>query len=233
MRNFYIRKILDDDQVKNIKEIIKISNEQELWIDGLTSVTLKKTEIKKNYELSDIELAQKINTSIMSCLDQDEQFLCFTAAKETTLNIISKTLPGGYYNPHIDLWLNGDYSTTVFLNDPEEYDGGELCLLFGNEEQKFKLDAGWAITYPTGIIHRVNRVLSGIRYVSVFWTKSLIKDEFMRFLYCEISNIQNNLLKDGKNPIHLSNCSSAENDNIFMLDNLKSQILRKYGVTVQ
>lgn len=228
--SFYIRKLLDLNQKTIINNIIDKANKNDLWIDGLVSVINGKKEIKKNFELSDRDLSIKINEIIMHSLDRDDKFLNFTAAKDTNLNLITKTMPSGYYNPHIDNWSNGDYSTTVFLNDPSEYDGGELCLLLGESEEKFKLESGYAITYPTGIIHRVNRVLSGVRYVSVFWTSSCIKDDFIRNLYYEISNILSNLRSNNLSQIHLSNCNSCKDDPIFMLDSLRTQILRKYGV---
>jgi len=166
---------------------------------------------------------------IMSSLDGDSKFISYTAAKQTCSNIVSKTFPGGYYNPHLDNWDNGHYSTTVFLNDGNEYDGGELCLYIGGDKEiKIKLDAGWAVTYSTGIVHRVNKVVSGNRYVSIFWTKSLISDPFIRYMYGELSNIQENI-SEKEHSFHLLNCISALKDPNFCLDNLKTEILRRYS----
>jgi PKHD-type hydroxylase len=228
MRQYYTRKVLDENQLKTIKEILKQADDHNLWMDGLNSGG-GFSRVKKNLELSSIELSQSINSMIMNSLDQDKNFIDFTVADSTNLNIVSKTSSGSYYNPHIDSWFNGDYSTTVFLNDPNEYIGGELCLYFGGEEEtKIKLDAGWAVTYSTGILHRVNKVISGNRYVSVFWTKSHIKDSFIRYIYSEIGSIQQNMV-ECENPVHLSNCLSVYKDPYFCLDNLKNQILRRYS----
>lgn len=226
MKNFYIRKILNDEQIEHIRKLIENANAQNSWIDGLNSGGGEK-RIKNNLELSDINISKVINDCIMNSLDSDIDFLNFTCPKSTNLNIVSKTTSGGYYNPHLDNWSNGDYSTTVFLNDPSDYDGGELCLYLGDdEEKKIKLDAGWGITYSTGIIHRVNKVISGTRYVSVFWTESLVKDSFIRFILGEISNAKKYV---PQNPVHLSSCLSASKDPSFILDSLKTQILRRYA----
>jgi PKHD-type hydroxylase len=228
--NFYTRKLLDQNQVKNINNIINKANEENLWNDGLHTTINRDTSTKKNLELPDNILLLEINNIIMKYLDNDRKFLDLTVAKETVRNIVSKMIPSGYYNPHIDHWSTGDYSTTVFLNDPNEYDGGELCLFFNDEEKKIKLESGYAVTYPTGTVHRVNRVLSGVRYVSVFWTRSHLKDDFLRNLHYELVNLKNVVSERKMSPIHLLNCNSCKDDPIFVLDNLTSQILRKYGV---
>ena len=62
------------------------------------------------------------------------------------------------------------------MNDPQTYDGGELCLMIDNEERKFKLDPGYGITYETGTSHCVNDVTRGERNVMIFWTVSMIRD---------------------------------------------------------
>lgn len=226
--DYYVRKVLDERRLEQVKQSIEICNQNGSWQDGLLSGGGIKS-VKNNLEMSDVQQSNIINSMIMNSLDVDKDFINFTAAKSTALNIVSKTISGGYYNPHLDSWFNGDYSTTVFLNDPEEYNGGELCLYCGGEDEvKIKLKAGWGVTYSTGIVHRVNRIISGVRYVSVFWTESLIKDSFMRYVYNELSKIENINLQNNQS-VHLSDCISASKDPDFCVRNLKTQILRKYG----
>ena len=228
MKHYYVRKVLDHEQLKVVNDVIQQSNQNNFWNDGLYSGGGTRS-VKNNVELNNPQLSQTINDMIMSSLDRDDGFINFTTPRNTNLNIISKTTSGGYYNPHFDNWNNGDYSTTVFLNGPSEYDGGELCLYIGGEdEEKIKLDAGWAVTYSTGTIHRVNKVIRGTRYVSVFWTKSLISDPFIRFIHGELGNIQNKLPVN-EHSVHLSNCISTLNDPYFLLKNLQTQILRRYA----
>lgn len=228
MKQFYTRQILTENQLLKIKESISQANSHNMWQDGLKSGG-GFSRVKNNLEMSDRVLSHSINSLIMNSLDNDNYFIDFTVAKETTFNIVSKTISGGYYNPHYDNWANGDFSTTVFLNDPEEYIGGELCLYIGGEEEiKIKLKSGWGITYPTGVLHRVNKVSSGVRYVSVFWTKSLIEDPFIRHIYSEISDIRNNML-EYKSPVHLGDCLNISKDPSFVIEGLKQQILRKYA----
>jgi PKHD-type hydroxylase len=223
---YYIRKLLNSEQLDVIDNFIENANHNNLWQNGLNSAIGMGNDIKNNYELCDQNILSEIYSIIMNSLDNDAQFLNYTAASETTRNIISKTISGGYYKPHLDSWTCGDYSTTVFLSNPDEYSGGELCLFLNEEEKKIKLDKGYAITYRTGILHRVNRVISGCRYVSVFWTKSLIRDEFIREVHYELCKALNTVEKKS---VHHTTCSSISNDTFFILDNLKNQILRKYS----
>jgi PKHD-type hydroxylase len=228
MKNYYIRKILEPPQINEISCIIEDANQNNCWVDGLHSGGGTK-EIKNNLELSDINSVKVINNYIMQSLDNEQDFLSFTVPVKTNLNIVSKTQSGGYYKPHKDNWNNGDYSTTVFLNNPEDYGGGELCLYLGGEEEiKIKLDAGWGITYSTGILHRVNKVSFGNRYASVFWTKSIIKDPFIRYIYSGIHNVGNYLEKQNIS-IYTSDCMGATKDPLFLIENLKNEILRRYS----
>ncbi|QPB08091.1 2OG-Fe(II) oxygenase [Synechococcus phage S-H9-1] len=112
--------------------------------------------------------------------------------------IFSKYLEGGYYHQHVDNQRMGrmrtDYSCTLFINEPEEYEGGELCIDIGTHEVKYKLEAGKAIVYPTGIRHRVDKVTSGERHVCVFWIESALQDVRMRELYRGIDMMVNKYL---------------------------------------
>jgi PKHD-type hydroxylase len=67
-----------------------------------------------------------------------------------------------------------DYSCTLFLSDRDECEGGELMINIGDREISYKLNAGEAIIYPTGIPHRVNTVKSGKRRVCVKIRKNVI-----------------------------------------------------------
>ncbi len=226
--NYYVRKVLGEEQIKAIQNLLKHAEEHNLWHNGLKSGG-GFSSIKSNKELSDLQMLQTINSYIMESLDRDRHFLGFTVAKSTNTNIVSKTESGGYYNPHFDNFDNGNYSTTVFLNDPSQYSGGELCLLLGNdEEKKFKLPSGWAVTYPTGLIHRVNEVISGERYVSVFWTTSKIKNDLMRNMYYQLELIIENLEKNSYS-VHFSDCDSVFKDPSFIAKNLQNEILRNYS----
>ena len=103
---------------------------------------------------------------------------------------------GGNYGNHIDnaiqtnrfsgQQVRTDVSTTVFLNDPEEYEGGELVVEDSYGTHEVKLDAGDAIVYPSTSLHRVEPVTRGVRIASFLWTQSLVRDAWRRSMLHEL-----------------------------------------------
>jgi len=168
----YKRKLLEPCEVDRIQELLSLGG----WEDGLATVINGSHEVKTNLESTlHGSPREEIHSIIYNALDRDALFLGKTVAKSTDYPIISKTSVGGYYRPHQDKISVGDYSTTVFLNDPSEYEGGALRLYDGCEIVDIKLERGWAVTYDTGTPHEVAEVTSGTRTVSVFWTHSKLK----------------------------------------------------------
>lgn len=168
-------------------KIIKFFNEQQLdiirkdiktlrWEPGLVSLDYDNKKIalkvKSNFQ------ADYDSAKFYSMVDTSKEFHDFVEPKTSTGVMISRTPTGGYYKPHTDWEGLGHYSTTIFLNDPDTYSGGELCILPNpyEDELKIKLPAGWGITYETGIPHRVATVTHGERLVSVYWTESTFGD---------------------------------------------------------
>ena len=88
--------------------------------------------------------------------------------------MFSRIEEGGYYRCHFDHPQNGMFSTTLFLSNPEDYEGGELELLVNGELKQYKLEAGRCVTYETGLPHQVKTVTKGVRNVLVWWTNTCI-----------------------------------------------------------
>lgn len=228
MNLFLTEKVLDQSQIIEIKKTIDIIDKTNKWSDGMESVLgpLNYEHSKKNLEVNH-DIRNVIVNIVSNSLIENFKFHNFTVPNNYK-SVVSKTEAGGFYGPHMDHWNIGDFSTTVFLNDANEYEGGELCLYFGGEDEvKIKLNAGWSVTYPTGILHRVNKVTRGSRYVCVIWTNSLLKNTHMRQIYYELSNIENCISKN--NNFYALDCLSAAKDPQFLIKNLKMQILRNYS----
>ncbi|MBB1088733.1 Fe2+-dependent dioxygenase [Lysobacter sp. SG-8] len=101
--------------------------------------------------------------------------------------------PGMDYGWHVDEALfpsqppiRSDLSCTLFLNDPDEYEGGALTIQMGGQELAYKLDAGSAILYPSTTIHRVSPVSRGVRIAAITWLHSWIADGQQRELMVQI-----------------------------------------------
>lgn len=105
-----------------------------------------------------------------------------------------------FYDYHLDAFpiagIAPHYSFTCFLNDPDEYDGGELTIKVGPKEVTFKEKAGTVVMYHTGLWHKVNPVTSGDRKVIVGWAESLIRDSRMRELIIDMKHAINDVAND-------------------------------------
>jgi PKHD-type hydroxylase len=114
-----------------------------------------------------------------------------------------------------------DFSSTIFLNSPDEYEGGELVLTVGNQELSYKLDAGKCIIYPTGLLHKVTPVISGKRKVCVFWTESCIDDSEVRSIMADFYFLWSKYYDEMYEKIGHEFC--------VQLQNIKFKLYRKYG----
>jgi PKHD-type hydroxylase len=89
-----------------------------------------------------------------------------------------------------------DVSVTIFLNNPAEYDGGELIINTAFGEQAVKLAAGDAVLYPSSSIHRVAEVTRGERLVAVSWIQSMVRNPEQRALLHELNQARETLLRE-------------------------------------
>ncbi len=97
---------------------------------------------QKNSEMGYSEERARIAEISMRAINQDEGFRDLVFPKQSTGIIVSKTEVGQGFKVHHDLPANGDYSTTIFLSDPDDYTGGELTMFLGGKEIKYALPAG-------------------------------------------------------------------------------------------
>ena len=221
--NYFYRKILSEEHLDYIRKLITAKDVD--WKDGSLTVINEILPQKKLFETFN----QDVFDIIMSALDKDRQFSSIVIPKETNNLIISKIVEGGYYRCHLDSEFNGNYSTTIFLNEPNEYVGGELQLLIDGNLKNIKLKAGWGVTYATGIPHQVLDVTEGVRYASIFWSTSIILDPFMREIHHNLTNIQDKLIKpdNAANKVY-SNLKEFADDPVYEIEMLKKSIARRY-----
>jgi len=170
--------LLTEDEVSQIRSWVGASKN---WVSGTKTQRIANVERKNNIELHQgSESHKKASALIANALSKNKEFGDFVIPIRTSGITISRTRPGGFYKPHFDTHTLGDFSNTLFLSDPSEYDGGELCLWSDGKVEKIKLTPGMMITYECGIAHQVNEVTRGMRDVAVFWAKSEFKNEKLR-----------------------------------------------------
>lgn len=121
------------------------------------------------------ELEQLVSKKLLA----NEVFRLAARPNRLSPLLFSRYAEGMHYGSHVDdAVMNGlrsDLSFTVFLNDPGEYEGGELVLERADGEQSVKLNAGDMVLYPSTTLHRVERVTRGTRCVAVGWLQSLVR----------------------------------------------------------
>jgi len=223
----YNEKLLSTEDLESIYKVI--DNEECIWKDGISSVTGdapdEEKRIIKNSLQRDIPyyLKNELNDILFAKIDSCIEFYYFALAKTSGDPLVSRTGVGCYYKPHHDSPENGEFSTTVFLNEPDEYDGGELCLWVNGEVKKIKPPAGSTITYRTGTNHMVAEVTRGHRDAIVFWSHTLFKDRFLHHIYSELVRAKN--LMDIDNPATLEEASKSP---YFTIRNLIHSIERNH-----
>jgi PKHD-type hydroxylase len=112
--------------------------------------------------------------------------------------MLCKYQPGMHYGRHVDAALlntqpalRSDVSCTVFLSDPDSYEGGELSIEIGQETVDFKGTPGAAIVYPSTFFHQVKPVKSGQRIVSIMFMQSAVRDPAKREILFTLANFIN------------------------------------------
>lgn len=222
--DFQVIKVFSKKTARKIVDHLRKEGE---WQDGLKSTHGMSNETKNNLELKNcVEYAEYVRTK----LKESKHYEMFSLRSSTTTPIISKTGVGQYYNLHTDDPIVGDISTTTFLSNPSDYEGGELCIFIGGEVKKFKLDAGWAVVYNRGVPHQVQTVTSGERIVAVNWCRSLIGDYDKRVKVRKLFHLRERLKEtfpDYKENKSLS-IEEGLNDPWWLLRDLCNETLNEY-----
>ena len=126
---------------------------------------------------------QAIGAKLLDALRRHSAFRSAVYPKQLHSTLVSRYRPGMSYGSHVDAALMGDatvwrsdLSLTLFLNEPTDYEGGELALESGSGEVLIKLPARTMVCYPTGQLHRVKPVTRGERLVVVAWLQSHVRE---------------------------------------------------------
>jgi PKHD-type hydroxylase len=176
----YVIDFLNDEELQKAKTLFSNLH----YLPGKTTEGLN-TNVK-HCNTADLkhESYKEIYNYFSSLYPSKKEFGSIYAFKDLTLPYPVQYMEGMFYDYHVDeLEMNGvrsDYSMTLFLSNPDEYDGGELVLKQGDVITQVKLPAGKAILYDTGIVHKVNPVTRGTRNVILFWAQSIFKDSVIR-----------------------------------------------------
>ena len=196
-----LKNLLTPDEVAQATQLL---NSDAAWLDGKVSAGSQARSRKCNQQLAqDSPASRQLQPLILQALKREPLFLSAALPRRIYNPLFNRY--GGETNafgPHVDgavmhsastgEWVRSDISCTVFLSDPESYDGGELCVQDTYGSRGVKLAAGDAVLYPGTSVHEVTPVTRGVRLASFFWIESMVRsDEQRRLLF----DLDMNLLK--------------------------------------
>ncbi len=200
--------ILSAQQVADIRKQLDTSD----WIDGRASVGSQGAKVKQNRQLAEgSPLALQLGRGIVSMLQRSPLFFSAALPHRILPPFFNSYEGGEHYGFHVDgairtaadsgQTVRTDLSATLFLCEPEDYDGGELVVADTYGEHEVKLPAGDLILYPSTSLHQVLPVTRGARVCSFFWIQSMIRDDWKRAMLFEMDqNIQKLRSQLGETP---------------------------------
>jgi len=176
--NYLTHKLLNSEELEILRK--NLEKESLLWDDGKLTAGKHAAKVKNNLQLRrDSDLSIKFSRLITKKILSNEVIKSFALPKKVHGTIFTKTTIGMKYGSHVDnpYMSSGraDLSFTIFLNSRSNYSGGELSIEAFNSEEKFKLDAGEIIIYPSTYLHSVEEVINGERLVFIGWIESYVK----------------------------------------------------------
>ena len=176
--NYLTQQLLNPEELEIVRK--HLNNEEFLWEDGKQTAGSHAAEVKHNLQLKrDSDLSKKISGFITKKLLNNALIKSFALPKKVHGTIFSKSTKGMRYGRHIDnAYMSSgraDLSFTIFLSSKDKYEGGELSIEYFNSEEKFKLNSGEIIIYPSTYLHSVEEVSNGDRMVFIGWIESYVK----------------------------------------------------------
>lgn len=203
--------VLSKDEVQAFRAQL----DQADWQSGAATAGTLARNVKQNQQLGDgTELAVSLGQHILRRLGQVPLFISATLPNKIYPPKFNRYADGGTYGVHVDSAvmqipgtsqsMRSDLSATLFLSEPDEYDGGELEIEDAFGAQAVKLEAGDLVLYPSSSLHRVTPVTRGARIASFFWIESLVRDDGARTLLFDLDQaIQGLTAKVAPDDAHL------------------------------
>lgn len=185
----HIPEVLSKDQVGGLRALIDGGE----WIDGNVTSGAQSALAKRNRQLAETAPeAGKARAQVLEALERNLLFIAAALPNKVFPPLFNRYEGGQTFGAHIDnavrrnrvgdLRVRTDLSATLFLSEPEDYDGGDLVVEDTYGEHKVKLPAGDLILYPASSLHRVEPVTRGARVASFFWIQSMVRDDAKRAL---------------------------------------------------
>jgi len=219
--DYLIHTLLESSQCKRLVE--RLSSDKISWEEGKKTAGSHAAKVKKNLQLNkESKIALESSKKVIELITGDQLLKSFCLPRSVHGLTFSRTSTGDGYGAHVDnAYMSSgrsDLSFTLFLTDPNQYEGGELCIQTLQGDKEIKLNQGQIVIYPSTSIHSVKRVTKGERLVCIGWIQSYItSNEDRNILFGLNAGALGLLAKHGQ---------SAELDLIFQSFN---NLLRRLG----
>ncbi len=184
--------VLTPDQVKQCRQALDAAQ----WVDGNVTSGAQAAQAKYNQQLSpDSPIAAELGQVILTALARSPKFVSAAIPRRIVPPLFNRYGGGQHFDYHVDNAIRGlpngecirtDVSCTLFLADPDEYEGGKLVVADTYGTQQVKLPAGDLIVYPATSLHQVTPVTRGTRYASFFWVQSMVRSDWHRHLLYDL-----------------------------------------------
>ncbi|MEE8875701.1 Fe2+-dependent dioxygenase [Pseudomonas helleri] len=201
----------------------------EPWVDGKVTAGQRSARDKFNRQLNeDSALGLLFGQRILARLSENALFVSAALPKRIYPPLFNRYSGGEAFGFHIDNAIRGikgvrervrtDLSATLFLTDPQTYDGGELVIRDTFGERSVKLPAGHLVLYPGTSVHKVNPVTRGERVAAFFWIESLVREDSQR-----------SLLLDMDVAIQRLSAQQADDESLLQLSGVYHNLLRRWS----
>lgn len=185
----HVPEVLTRDQVAALRRRLDTAD----WVDGVETVGAQGARVKRNRQLPETSpVGRALGDEVLAALARHALFMSAALPMRTVPPLFNRYEGGEHYGLHIDgavrplpgsaLRLRTDLSCTLFLGEPDDYEGGELTIVDTYGTHEVKLPAGDLVLYPSTSLHQVQPVTRGVRVCSFFWVQSLVRSTEQRAL---------------------------------------------------
>jgi PKHD-type hydroxylase len=185
--------LLDKERVARVRAIVDAGD----WQDGNVTSGHQSALAKKNEQLvEDSPAAREAGKLVLDALGRSPLFIAAALPLKIFPPLFNRYQGGEAFGTHIDnavrihrgseFRVRSDLSATLFLEDPDAYEGGELLVEGNLGAGAVKLPAGHLLLYPASSLHRVEAVTKGARLASFFWVQSMVRDDGARAILFDL-----------------------------------------------
>ena len=200
----HIPNVLTPDQVARCRDVMTRAE----WVDGNVTAGHQSRKVKYNLQLpEESPEAQELGDMVRKALYRAPLFMSAVLPQQVFPPLFNRYDAGMTFGAHVDnairshpqlpVRIRTDVSATLFLTNPEDYDGGELIVEDTYGRHAVKLAAGDMVVYPATSLHEVTPITRGCRLAAFFWIQSLVRDDARRTMLFDLDTAIQRLNQSG------------------------------------